>query len=530
MKKIEIFDSTLRDGAQSENVSYSVEDKLNIVRALDAIGIDYIEAGNPYSNPKDAEFFRQKGELSLTRSRLVAFGSTRRRGIPVAEDKNCQAMLEAGVEWVAVFGKSSEWQAREVLGTTPEENLEMIADTVAYLARFGKRVIFDAEHFFDGYKQNPYYAVQTLQTAKDAGARKLVLCDTNGGCFPDEIGRITGDMVRKFPGMIGVHCHDDTGCAVANTIAAVQAGADQIQGTYIGFGERCGNTNLSTMIADLQIKMDYTCIPEDRLPQMTKTARFISEVSNMRLPHSMPYVGKAAFAHKGGMHVDGVKKNTAAFEHINPEMVGNRRQILLSEVSGRTALMTKIVDLVPGLSKDSPALVRLVDRLKKLEFEGYQFEAATASFELVVLKELGRFTPFFQLELFRIIGEQDSADRHMASALVKLRVDDQFEITADEGDGPVHALDRALRKALEVFYPSLGGVRLIDYKVRVMEAGRATASLVRVLIESSDGETSWTTVGVSTDIINASIRALVDSMEYKLYHDRTGNGNKSFQP
>ncbi len=284
------------------------------------------------------------------------------------------------------------------------------------------------------------------------------------------------------------------------------------------------------MIADLQIKMDYTCIPEDRLPQMTKTARFISEVSNMRLPHSMPYVGKAAFAHKGGMHVDGVKKNTAAFEHINPEMVGNRRQILLSEVSGRTALMTKIVDLVPGLSKDSPALVRLVDRLKKLEFEGYQFEAATASFELVVLKELGRFTPFFQLELFRIIGEQDSADRHMASALVKLRVDDQFEITADEGDGPVHALDRALRKALEVFYPSLGGVRLIDYKVRVMEAGRATASLVRVLIESSDGETSWTTVGVSTDIINASIRALVDSMEYKLYHDRTGNGNKSFQP
>ncbi|MEM1483815.1 citramalate synthase [Oscillospiraceae bacterium PP1C4] len=523
MKKIEIFDSTLRDGAQSENVSFSVEDKLNIVRALDEMGISYIEAGNPYSNPKDAEFFQRVRNLRLHGSRLVAFGSTRRRGISVAEDKNCTALLNAGTDCVAIFGKSSDWQVHEVLGTTPEENLRMITETVRCFVEAGKRVFFDAEHFFDGYKHNPYYSVQTLHAAADAGAYKLVLCDTNGGCFPDEIAQITGEMDTLFPGKIGIHCHDDAGCAVANSLAAVKAGADHVQGTYIGFGERCGNTNLSTIIANLQLKLGYWCIPYDRISRMTQTARLISEVSNMRLSHSMPYVGKSAFAHKGGMHVDGVKKNTAAFEHINPELVGNRRQILLSEVSGRTALMTKIIELVPNFSKDSPALNVLINKLKKLEYEGYQFEAATASFELVVLKELGRFTPFFEMELFRIIGEQDTANRHMASAMVKLRVGDQYEITADEGDGPVHALDRALRKALEVFYPKLACVRLIDYKVRVMDTGKATAALVRVLVESADGENVWTTVGVSTDIINASIHALIDSMEYKLYKDSTEN-------
>ena len=518
MRKIEIFDSTLRDGAQSESVSFSVEDKCNIARALDQLGVDFIEAGNPFSNPKDAEFFRRAPGLGLTHAKLTAFGSTRRRGMAVEEDGNCAALLAAGTQWVTIFGKSSRWQVEHVLEASPQENLEMIADTIRYLCAAGKLVIFDAEHFFDGYKQDPYYAEQVLRVARQAGAERLVLCDTNGGCFPEEIGEVTGRMDRLFPGRIGIHCHDDMGCAVAGAMAAVQAGAVQVQGTCTGFGERCGNTNLSTVIANLQLKRDYCCIPEGRLPQLTRTARYISEVSNMQLSHAMPYVGKSAFAHKGGMHVDGVKKNTAAFEHIGPEQVGNQRQILLSEVSGRTALLAKVHEVVPDLSKSSPELGMLVERLKELEFQGYQFEAATASFEMVVLKELGRFTPFFHLELFRIIGEQDCADRHMASAMVKLRVGDRYEITADEGDGPVHALDRALRKALEVFYPSLAGVRLIDYKVRVMDS-KATAALVRVLIESSDGENVWTTVGVSTDIINASMHALSDSMEYKLYRD-----------
>ena len=519
MKKIEIFDSTLRDGAQGESVSFSVEDKLNIVAALDRLGIDYIEAGNPYSNPKDAEFFRRAGELKLDHAKLVAFGSTCKKGVAAQEDKNCQALLDAGVHAISVFGKSSLWQVREVLRAEPQENLRMIYDTIHLLTQAGKQVFFDAEHFFDGYKDNPEYALQTLGAAVDAGAYKLVLCDTNGGCFPEEIREITAIAATAFPGKIGVHCHNDMGCGVACSLAAVEAGADHVQGTYTGIGERCGNANLSTIIANLQLKKGYSCIPAERLGRMTETARVISEICNIPLLSAMPYVGRSAFAHKGGMHVDGVQKNTAAFEHIAPQLVGNHRQILLSEVAGRAALAAKIQEIIPDLSKDSPQMAGLVDKLKELEFEGYQFEAATASFELVVLKELGRFTPFFAMELFRIIGEQDAADRHMASAMVKLRVGDRYEITADEGDGPVHALDRALRKALEVFYPSLAGVRLIDYKVRVMEAGKATASIVRVLIESSDGRNTWTTVGVSTDIINASIRALVDSMEYKLYRD-----------
>lgn len=522
MQKIDIYDSTLRDGAQGEGVSFSVEDKLNIARALDRSGVDFIEAGNPHSNPKDAEFFRRAGELSLGHARLVAFGSTRRHNTPIEDDKNCAALIEAGTDYVAVFGKSSDWQVSEVLGTSGEENLNMISDTVRFLTGHGKRVFFDAEHFFDGYKHNPLYARKTLAAAHESGAVALVLCDTNGGCFPDEIAKITTIMEQEFPGKIGIHCHDDTGCAIANAMAAAAAGARHIQGTFTGFGERCGNTNLSAVIANLQLKRDYSCVPDECLERLTPTARYISEISNMRLSHSTPYVGRSAFSHKGGMHVDGVQKNSAAFEHISPEAVGNRRHILLSEVSGRAALMSKIIEFAPDLSRDSPELDSLVDRLKELEYEGYQFEAATASFEIVVLKQLGRYIPFFDVELFRIIGEQDEAERHMSSAMVKLRVGSRFEITADEGDGPVHALDRALRKALEVFYPNLAGVRLTDYKVRVMDTGRATDAMVRVLIESTDGENVWATVGVSTDIINASCRALVDSMEYKLYRDSLG--------
>ena len=519
-RSVEIFDSTLRDGAQGEGISFSVEDKLAIVQKLDELGVTFIEAGNPGSNPKDLEFFRRVNETQRKHAQLVAFGSTRRKGIKAEDDGNIRALLAADTPVVAVFGKCWDLHVTQILGTTLEENLSMIEDTCSYLAGRGKRVFFDAEHFFDGYKENPEFAMEALRAAQKGGAACLALCDTNGGCFPDEIARITKAVAEAFPELtVSIHTHNDGGMAVANSIMAVEAGASQVQGTFLGFGERCGNTNLSTVIADLQLKLGFQCVPADCIARMTGAARIISEISNVRLSHSMPYVGKSAFAHKGGMHVDGVKKNPSAFEHVDPAAVGNHRQILLSEVSGRSALIAKISEVVPGLTKDSPELETLVGELKELEFQGYQFEAATASFEMVVLKELGRFRPFFALELFRIIGEQDSADRHMASAMVKVRVGDRYEIPADEGDGPVHALDRALRKALEVFYPNLAGVRLIDYKVRVMDTGKATAAMVRVLIESSDGENAWTTVGVSTDIINASIRALVDSMEYKLYRD-----------
>lgn len=518
MKKIEILDSTLRDGAQGESVSFSVEDKLHIVRALDRLGIDYIEAGNPFSNPKDAEFFRRLGEVKLTCSKIVAFGSTRRRDTTVQEDRNCAALLEANTEYVSVFGKASAWQATEILGVSPEENLRMISDTVRYLCEQGRHVFFDAEHFFDGYRDNTEYSIQALEAAHHAGAERLILCDTSGGSFPDFIKRITARAVELFPNQIGIHCHDDAGCAVATSLLAVRAGAVQVQGTYTGIGERCGNTNLSTVIPNLQLKMGYRCIPEERMTDLTRTARLIAEISNVRLAHTMPYVGKSAFAHKGGMHADGVSKNPVSFEHINPEIVGNQRHILLSEVAGRAALVNRLAQVVPELAQDTEQSTRLVEKLKRLEYDGYQFEAAAASFELMVLKELGKFTSFFKVELFRIIGEQDCAERHMASAMVKLRVGDQIEMTADEGDGPVHALDRALRKALEGFYPALSGVRLTDYKVRVLDS-HATAAMVRVLVESADGENVWTTVGVSTDIINASLHALIDSIEYKLYCD-----------
>lgn len=518
MQKIDIFDSTLRDGAQGEGVSFSVEDKLKIMESLDTLGISYIEAGNPFSNPKDAAFFQRAALTPPKNAKLVAFGSTRRRGIPAEDDQNCAALLEAGTDFVSVFGKSSDWQARQVLGVELSENLEMIRDTVRFFTSHGKHLFYDAEHFFDGYKSNPQYSIETLRAAAEAGAFRLVLCDTNGGCFPHEVSRITAEMEKLFPGKISIHCHNDVGCAVANSVAAVRSGAVEVQGTYIGFGERCGNTNLSTVIADLQLKLGYQCLPAASMENLTSTACLISEVSNMRLPRSMPYVGKSAFAHKGGMHVDGVNKNSAAFEHVPPASVGNRRHILLSEVSGRTAMMRKVEQFAPDLTKNSPEAAHLMERLKEQEFAGYQYEAATASFELLVLRELGRFTSFFEPVFFRILGEQEGSSHHTSTAIVKLRVGDEFEITADEGDGPVHALDKALRKALEVFYPNLAGVRLVDYKVRVMDS-KATAALVRVLIESSDGENMWTTVGVSQDIINASLQALVDSMEYKLYID-----------
>ncbi len=524
-RTIEIFDTTLRDGAQGEGISFSLEDKLNIAQKLCKLGIAFIEAGNPGSNPKDMEFFRRAGELELGQTQLVAFGSTRKKDTPVERDEGCAALLSAGTRWVAIFGKSWDLHVRDVLRTTLPENLRMIRDTVSFLKEQGRQVVFDAEHFFDGYKSDPDFARQAVLAARDAGADRIVLCDTNGGTFPEEIGRITQEMVELLGVPVGIHAHNDTGCAVAAAMAAVEAGASQVQGTYIGFGERCGNTNLSTIIPNLQMKKGYRCIPEDKLVRLGKTARYIAQVTNLVLSPNMPYVGRSAFAHKGGMHVDGVAKNTLSFEHITPESVGNRRQILLSEFAGRTAIAGKIAALDSSITRDSQVTAELIEKLKGLEYQGFAFESAAASFELFALKQLGKYRPAFDLEYFKTLGEQPAVNvERCCSAIVKVRVGESIEMTSAEGDGPVHALDIALRKALEVFYPCLSQVRLIDYKVRVMEGHRATAAIVRVLIESTDGVSTWTTVGCSADIIDASWQALRDSMEYKLMKDGAVSG------
>ena len=517
-EKIEIFDSTLRDGAQGEGISFSVDDKLKILRELDSFGVTFVEAGNPGSNPKDLEFFRLAAGMGLKNTKLCAFGSTRRKNI-TPEDENLNALLSANTKHVAIFGKSWDLHVDCILGTTLEENLAMIADTISYLRGRGKHVIFDAEHFFDGYKANPEYAVQVLKTAQHAGARTLVLCDTNGGCFPDEMGKIVRDVKKQVSVPLGIHCHNDSGCAVACTLAAVKAGASHVQGTFIGIGERCGNTNLSTVIPNLQLKMGFSAASGKSMERLTKTARYIAEIANIKLTRNMPYVGASAFAHKGGMHADGVAKNPKTFEHIEPSAVGNERTMLLSEVSGRAVILSKLGELDLALDKNSPEVRRLVDRLKELEHKGFQFEAAGASFEMLVLKELGRFTPFFRIEHFNVISSQNYSNDsdELANAMVKVGVGDRYEITADEGEGPVNAIDKALRKALEVFYPVLKKMRLVDYKVRVIANGESTAAHTRVLIESTDGEHSWTTVGASRDIINASMMALIDSLEYMLY-------------
>jgi 2-isopropylmalate synthase len=519
-RKIIMYDSTLRDGAQSEGISFSVLDKLNIVKVLDDMGIPFIEAGNPGSNPKDLEFFEEVKKIQLKQAKLVAFGSTRRKDILAKDDQNVQSILKADTEYVAIFGKSWDFHVTDIINTTLEENIEMIEDTILYMNEQGKKVVYDAEHFFDGYKHNKEYALLTLVTAAKAGVDSIVLCDTNGGTSPQEIATITKDVVSKIKGSIGIHCHDDLGCGVANSILAVEAGADHVQGTMIGFGERCGNANLSLIIGNLQIKSDYDCLPADKIESMTSVARFIAETANIVLNPGMGFVGKHAFTHKGGMHIDGINKNTRSFEHISPEVVGNERRFLMSEVAGRTLLLKKAQKIVPTIEKDSPETKQLMDRLKALEHEGYQFEGAESTFELVIRKQLGKYKPFFELKYFKIMGEKPSVDQNFSAyAIVKINVNGEDKISAAEGDGPVNALDMALRKALESFYPSLKKVHLTDYKVRVLDSKEATAAKVRVLITSSDGENTWSTVGVSTDVIDASLVALIDSIEVKLIRD-----------
>ncbi|HHT93414.1 MAG TPA: citramalate synthase [Clostridiaceae bacterium] len=513
---VEILDSTLRDGAQGEGISFSVSDKLNIVKALDAYGVDYIEAGNPGSNPKDLEFFDKVSKLNLKNSKLCAFGATRRKGIRPEEDVNIQSLLKANTPVVVIFGKSWDLHVEEILKATLEENLEIVKDTVEYLKSKGKEVFFDAEHFFDGYRANPDYALAVLKAALDGGADLLCLCDTNGGCMPDYVYGVTKKVKETFKNArIGIHCHNDAGCATANTMLAVKAGATHVQGTFIGFGERCGNADLSIIIPNLKLKYNYEC--SGKLDMLYTISRSIAEISNVQIDSNRPFIGSSAFAHKAGMHIDGVLKMPMSFEHIDPQAVGNKRKFLASEVSGRGAIIEKVKSICPHLTKDCPETSLILEKLKEMEHFGYQFEAADASFELMVKRLLGSHKSHFTLDFYKTIGEFPAPNGEMqSSATIRVTVDGQEEMTASMGKGPVHALDQALRKALSVFFPVIKTIRLTDYKVRVLDQEMATAAKVRVLIESTDNKQTWTCVGVSNDIIEASLIALIDSIEYKL--------------
>jgi len=529
--QVEVFDTTLRDGAQGEGITFSVRDKMAVAQALDELGVAWIEAGNPGSNPKDLEFFKAAGALGLTTSRLCAFGSTRKKGATPSGDESVLSLLQAGTDAVVLFGKSWDLHAAEVLRVSLEENLAMIRETVAFCKDAGRTVIYDAEHFFDGRRANHDYAMATLEAALEAGADRIVLCDTNGGSFPGEIqdgvrAAITLASARASltPGapacIVGIHAHDDMGMAVANSLLAVEAGAAQVQGTLVGFGERCGNAALAAIVPSLELKRGLRCLPPGRLERISALSRRVAEIANVNIPEGMAYVGARAFAHKAGMHADGILKVRASFEHVDPARVGNDRRFLMSEVGGRSAIAERARKVDPSITKDSPVSAAVAARLKSLEAEGWQFEGADASFELLVRRELGGYAPLFSIERYRVVSEHPAPDADSCSnAWVKVLVDGAAEMAAAEGDGPVNALDKALRRALERFYPELSRVRLADYKVRVIDGQDATAAWVRVLIDSTDGTEVWTTVGVSTDIIDASRAALVDSIEYKLIRD-----------
>lgn len=514
-KRIEIFDSTLRDGAQARGINYSLSDKLHMLTLLDSLGIDYIEAGNPASNPKERLFFEEANQIKLKNAKLVAFGSTRRKNADVREDAGVKALKDANTDAVAVFGKAWDLHATDVLNTTLEENLSMIYDTLKFLKESGREVIFDAEHFFDGYKANSEYAIEVLKAAERAGADTIVLCETNGGAMPHEVEEAVKASVAAVNVKIGIHAHNDSEMAVANSILAVQHGAVHVQGTLLGNGERSGNARLSSIIPNLQIKLGYDCIGK-HIKDLYKVAREAAEITNIAFDETLPYVGRNAFAHKGGMHIDGLKKAKGSFEHIEPSIVGNSREFLLSEVAGRSAMATKLQDQFPDVAQDKEKVGHLMSKLKDLENEGYSFEGAESSFRIFVMKELGFHESKFSLVHFKVSDEPTHENTFGAYAVVKVDVDGENRMAAAEGNGPVNALDKALREALGQFFPELKKVSLTDYKVRVLESNAATAAKVRVVIESSDGDNFWRTMGVSTDVIEASLLALIDSIDHIL--------------
>lgn len=521
-KYIEILDTTLRDGAQGEGIVFSLRDKLAVTETLDELGVTWIEGGIPGSNPKDMEYFRLASSLKLKNSKICAFGSTRKKGIKAAQDSQLAALLDAKTEGIVIFGKSWDLHVQDILQAEPQENIAMIAETIAFLKAEGRTVIYDAEHFFDGWLSNPAYALSTVKAAIDAGADRIVLCDTNGGSLPDTItAAVAAIKAAAQNTIIGIHAHNDCGLALANSIVAVQAGCTHVQGTLAGFGERCGNAALAALIPSLELKLGLRCLPEGNLTRISELTRKAAEIANVIISEDMPYIGSHAFSHKAGMHVDGILKNSRSFEHIEPAAVGNMRHLLVSEVVGRSAIAQRVKKIDPSVNKDHPVVITLADKLKKLEAEGWAYEGADASFEILIRRELGCYEPFFSIEACRVLSEHPASEKIACShAWVKVLVKGQYEIAAAEGVGPVGALDSALRRALTGFFPSLEKIRLEDYKVRVIDGKDATSAKVRVLIESTDGRRSWNTIGVSADIISASRDALADSIEYMLINEK----------
>jgi 2-isopropylmalate synthase len=519
-KLVTIYDTTLRDGTQGEGISFSSADKVRIAERLDAFGVHYVEGGWPGSNPKDMEFFSAAAGRKFKHARIAAFGSTRRARTKCKDDPQIDMLVKAQTPVVTMVGKTWSLHVREVIRTSPEENLAMIGDSVRYFKAMGKEVIYDAEHFFDGYKDDPRYSLATLQAAQDAGVDMVVLCDTNGGSMPGEIARITAEVVKAMKCAVGIHTHNDSGVGVANALAAVEAGATQVQGTMNGYGERTGNCNLTTVIPCLVLKMGVPCISKENVRHLRELSLFIDDLANVRPDIRQPFVGATAFAHKGGIHVNAVEKVARSYEHIEPESVGNRRRVLVSDLSGRSNILMKAHELGMDLSKDTPQVREILQQLKQQEHAGYEYEAADGSFHILVQKLLKKHRPFFKLLAYRVIMDRHGAgDHHIVEASVKLDVNGEIVHTVAEGDGPVNALDNALRAALMKFYPSIRQVQLVDYKVRIIDSAAGTAAKTRVIIESTDGADTWGTVGVHDNIIEASWEALVDSVEYKLFKD-----------
>ena len=519
-KRISIYDTTLRDGSQAEGVTFSPISKIHVAQMLDSFGVDYIEGGFAASNPKDMAFFQDIKKVDLKHAKIAAFGSTRRAGVNVEKDKGTLALIEADTEVCTIFGKSWLLHVEKVLKTTAEENLAMIEDTCRFLKSHGKEVIYDAEHFFDGYKDSPDYALQTLAAAKAGGADVLVLCDTNGGCLSHEVYDITKLVTQKFNISVGAHTHNDSETGVANAMEAIRAGAIQVQGTINGFGERCGNCNLISVIANIIKKTDQTCLADpEQLKNLKLVSQFVNEQANLRDNQRAAYVGDSAFAHKAGMHVDGVRKAVSSFEHVSPDDVGNSRRILISELSGASNVMEKLFEMgLQNIDRKSPEIRDILSKMEQMEKEGYVYESADASFKMLIKKVLKEHKNFFDLEGFRVIVEKRSKDEPCVSeASVKLKVDGEAALTVGEGDGPVDALNMALRNALSKFFPSIDNVQLADYRVNILDPEEATGAKTRVQIESTDGTSNWGTVGVSENIIEASWEALVDGVEYKLF-------------
>lgn len=514
--KIWLYDTTLRDGTQMEGISLSAHDKVIIAGRLDQFGMDYIEGGWPGSNPKDMIFFEEIRKTPMKHAKIAAFGSTRKANTSVNEDKQVQTLLDAKTPVVTIFGKSWDLHVTDVFKTTLKENVKMISETVEFLKSKKKEVIYDAEHFFDGFKANPEYALETVMAAAAAGADNLSLCDTNGGTLPEEIVSIMEVVARKVKTPLGIHCHNDSELGVANSLAALRSGAVLVQGTVNGIGERCGNANLMSILANAQLKMGFKIMPENKLKGLTALSHYVAEICNQNLLNNQPFTGRSAFAHKGGVHIDAMVKNQKTYEHLNPEQIGNTRHYLVSELGGRTNILLKSKELNLDLEKDAPETRKILDEVQRLENEGYQFEAAEASFELLVKKTLGKFKPFFEVQSVAVRSENIGSGNSKTVAEVKITAKGKEHFEAADGDGPVNALDQAFRKALLGSYPEIESIHLTDYKVRVVNSQAGTAAKVRVFIEFQDGDKTWTTVGVHENIIEASWKALVEAIEYKL--------------